>query len=190
MNYPFSTGDLLCAGQTASSYLDNNTKVRSNTAKALHMPPTWRAWPSCVQLSAAASAACLRSATPDADTAAAAQVPWEDLRYLFGEILYGGHIVEDWDRRLSSAYLNKHFTEALLEGPELFPGFTPAPSNANHKMVRHSAWCPGSGHLSHSMHTCRCPATAALQCLPCCRGPSHPIPLPALCQWTSTLSAS
>ena len=64
------------------------------------------------------------------------QVPWEDLRYLFGEILYGGHIVEDWDRRLSSAYLNKHFTEALLEGPELFPGFTPAPSNANHKMVR------------------------------------------------------
>lgn len=27
MNYPFSTGDLLCAGQTASSYLDNNTKV-------------------------------------------------------------------------------------------------------------------------------------------------------------------
>ena len=27
MNYPFSTGDLLCAGQTASTYLDNNTKV-------------------------------------------------------------------------------------------------------------------------------------------------------------------
>ena len=65
-----------------------------------------------------------------------AQVPWEDLRYLFGEILYGGHIVEDWDRRLSSAYLNKHFTENLLEGPEMFPGFTTPPSNANHKMVR------------------------------------------------------
>ena len=62
-------------------------------------------------------------------------MPWEDLRYLFGEILYGGHIVEDWDRRLSSAYLNKHFTENLLEGPELFPGFTTPPSNANHKMV-------------------------------------------------------
>ena len=36
-------------------------------------------------------------------TGTAAQVPWEDLRYLFGEILYGGHIVEDWDRRLSPA---------------------------------------------------------------------------------------
>ena len=32
MNYPFSTGDLLCAGQTASSYLDNNTKVNACTA--------------------------------------------------------------------------------------------------------------------------------------------------------------
>lgn len=26
------------------------------------------------------------------------QVPWEDLQYLFGEIIYGGHIVEGWDR--------------------------------------------------------------------------------------------
>ncbi len=26
------------------------------------------------------------------------RVPWDDLRYLFGEIIYGGHIVEDWDR--------------------------------------------------------------------------------------------
>ena len=76
------------------------------------------------------------------------QVPWDDLRYLFGEILYGGHIVEDWDRRLSSAYLNKHFTEALLESPELFPGFTPAPSNANHKAVGTclSHWLAGHMH--------------------------------------------
>jgi dynein heavy chain, axonemal len=25
-----------------------------------------------------------------------AKVPWEDLRYLFGEIMYGGHITDDW----------------------------------------------------------------------------------------------
>lgn len=30
------------------------------------------------------------------------QVPWDDLRYIFGEIMYGGHIVEDWDRRLAN----------------------------------------------------------------------------------------
>ena len=32
-------------------------------------------------------------------------VPWDDLRYIFGEIMYGGHIVDDWDRRLCNSYL-------------------------------------------------------------------------------------
>lgn len=36
-----------------------------------------------------------------------AKVPWEDLRYLFGEIMYGGHITDDWDRRLCIAYLEE-----------------------------------------------------------------------------------
>uniref|UniRef100_A0AAQ5ZFV7 Dynein axonemal heavy chain 11 n=1 Tax=Amphiprion ocellaris TaxID=80972 RepID=A0AAQ5ZFV7_AMPOC len=37
-----------------------------------------------------------------------AQVPWEDLRYLFGEIMYGGHITDDWDRRLCRTYLEEY----------------------------------------------------------------------------------
>lgn len=41
------------------------------------------------------------------------KVPWEDLRYLFGEIMYGGHITDDWDRRLCITYL-----EELMQ-PEL-----------------------------------------------------------------------
>lgn len=36
------------------------------------------------------------------------QVPWEDLRYLFGEIMYGGHITDDWDRRLCRTYLEEY----------------------------------------------------------------------------------
>lgn len=28
MNYPFNTGDLLCCGQCAVNYLENNVKVR------------------------------------------------------------------------------------------------------------------------------------------------------------------
>uniref|UniRef100_A0A7M4F9Z8 Dynein axonemal heavy chain 11 n=1 Tax=Crocodylus porosus TaxID=8502 RepID=A0A7M4F9Z8_CROPO len=28
------------------------------------------------------------------------QVPWEDLCYLFGEIMYSGHITDNWDRRV------------------------------------------------------------------------------------------
>ncbi|KAL0038617.1 hypothetical protein WJX79_000048 [Trebouxia sp. C0005] len=88
MNYPFNTGDLLCCGQCASNYLENNVKV-----------------------------------------------PWDDLRYIFGEIMYGGHIVEDWDRRLANAYLFKYFNETLLEGMEMFPAFFTPANTMTHKQV-------------------------------------------------------
>jgi hypothetical protein len=63
------------------------------------------------------------------------QVPWDDLRYVFGEIMYGGHIVEDWDRRLAAAYLLKYFNEGLLEGMEMFPGFNTPANSLSHKQV-------------------------------------------------------
>jgi dynein heavy chain len=47
-------------------------------------------------------------------------VPWQDLRYLFGEIFYGGHITDFWDRRTNVTYLEVIFREAtLLEGEPL-----------------------------------------------------------------------
>ncbi|RKO98183.1 hypothetical protein CXG81DRAFT_17063 [Caulochytrium protostelioides] len=58
-----------------------------------------------------------------------AKVPWTDLRYIFGEIMYGGHISDDWDRRLCSAYLDVYVREELLEGMELAPGFPAPPSS-------------------------------------------------------------
>lgn len=52
---------------------------------------------------------------------AGGRVPWQDIKYLFGEILYGGHIVDDWDRLVCNSYLNYFMTPALLDELELFP---------------------------------------------------------------------
>lgn len=42
------------------------------------------------------------------------KVPWEDLRYLFGEIMYGGHITDDWDRRLCRTFLQEFLQPDLV----------------------------------------------------------------------------
>lgn len=66
------------------------------------------------------------------------RVPWDDLRYLVGEIMYGGHVVEDWDRRLVSAYLARLFQETLLDGMSLFPGFAmPAPTLSHQQTLEY-----------------------------------------------------
>lgn len=60
------------------------------------------------------------------------KVPWEDLRYLFGEIMYGGHITDDWDRRLCISYLEELLQPDLVDGElHLAPGF-PAPPNTDY----------------------------------------------------------
>jgi dynein heavy chain len=49
------------------------------------------------------------------------KVPWQDLKYIFGEIMYGGHITDDFDRLLTNEYLNFYMKDGLLEESELFP---------------------------------------------------------------------
>ncbi|XP_039715559.1 dynein axonemal heavy chain 17 isoform X10 [Pteropus medius] len=62
-----------------------------------------------------------------------AKVPWDDLRYLFGEIMYGGHITDDWDRRLCRTYLVEYIRAEMLEGEiQLAPGFQ-IPPNLDYK---------------------------------------------------------
>ncbi|XP_076777043.1 dynein axonemal heavy chain 11 isoform X7 [Arvicanthis niloticus] len=55
-------------------------------------------------------------------------VPWEDLRYLFGEIMYGGHITDAWDRKLCRVYLEEFMNPSLTEDElMLAPGFAAPP---------------------------------------------------------------
>jgi len=55
--------------------------------------------------------------------------PWDDLRYIFGEIMYGGHITDAWDRRTCNTYLSVILEHGILgEGgknpeKEFCPGF-------------------------------------------------------------------
>ncbi|CAB3248907.1 unnamed protein product [Arctia plantaginis] len=58
------------------------------------------------------------------------RVPWEDLRYLFGEIMYGGHITDDWDRRLCRTFLLEYMAPELVDGElQLAPGFISPPNS-------------------------------------------------------------
>jgi len=62
-------------------------------------------------------------------------VPWEDLRYIFGEIMYGGHITDYWDRRTNNTYLEVLFNSDLLRGGQLAMGFpSPNPREYDYKL--------------------------------------------------------
>ena len=55
------------------------------------------------------------------------KVPWQDLRYLFGQIMYGGHITDDWNRRLCRTLRNLFipiFNHVTKFNPSYYYSFT------------------------------------------------------------------
>merc|ERR1712166_325981 len=53
------------------------------------------------------------------------KVPYADLQYLYGEVMYGGHITDNWDRRTNNTYLKVLIKPKIMEGMNmtLAPGF-------------------------------------------------------------------
>jgi Dynein, heavy chain len=43
------------------------------------------------------------------------EIPWDALKYLIAGVIYGGHVTDDWDRRLLTTYVNQYFCEATLQ---------------------------------------------------------------------------
>ncbi|XP_046821789.1 dynein axonemal heavy chain 2 [Vespa crabro] len=43
--------------------------------------------------------------------------PWESLKYLIAGVCYGGHVTDDWDRRLLMTYVQQYFTDEVLTIP-------------------------------------------------------------------------
>ncbi len=42
-------------------------------------------------------------------------IPWDALRYVIGEITYGGRVTDDWDRRTLMTIVNKYVIEDVLQ---------------------------------------------------------------------------
>merc|ERR1712072_1299671 len=64
------------------------------------------------------SATCLNNYM---ENSGGGKIPWADLKYIFGEIMYGGHIVNDFDRLLANCYLDFYMKDELLDEAELYP---------------------------------------------------------------------
>lgn len=66
------------------------------------------------------------------------KVPYDDLRYIYGEIMYGGHITDDWDRRTNNTYLKVIVTPELMNKTNIVPFSkkmyrVPDPAKSNYK---------------------------------------------------------
>ncbi|KPJ04007.1 Dynein heavy chain 10, axonemal [Papilio xuthus] len=42
-------------------------------------------------------------------------VPWATLKYLFGEVMYGGRVIDDFDRRVVGTYMDEYLGEFLFD---------------------------------------------------------------------------
>jgi len=45
------------------------------------------------------------------------ETPWEALKYLIAGINYGGHVTDDWDRRLLMTYIQDFFNDNSINTP-------------------------------------------------------------------------
>lgn len=88
----------------------------------------------------------------------AVKIPWDDLRYIFGEIMYGGHIVDDWDRRTCSKYLLYFMKDELLDEIEMIPyadgklSWPSPPPGSHEKYLEHIETMPAESPLYFGMH--------------------------------------
>ena len=66
-------------------------------------------------------------------------IQWEAIKYLTGEIYYGGRVTDEWDRRLLKSILNRFYTPNILNDDYLFSpsGIYKAPPEGTLQSFRH-----------------------------------------------------
>jgi dynein heavy chain len=103
------------------------------------------------------SAKCLNNYMENAPT----KIPWPDLRYIFGEIMYGGHIVNDFDRKMCEMMLEFIMKDELLDEMQMYPYsddpkvFFKAPSTNNsfNRILEHVDTEMSDTPLAFGLHT-------------------------------------
>ena len=48
------------------------------------------------------------------------ELPWETLRYLIGEAMYGGRVTDDFDRRVLNTYLKEYLGEFIFDNNQTY----------------------------------------------------------------------
>ncbi|XP_055846772.1 dynein axonemal heavy chain 10 isoform X2 [Episyrphus balteatus] len=48
------------------------------------------------------------------------RIPWESLKYLIGEVMYGGRVIDDYDRRIVQTYLNEYMGDFIFDSFQPF----------------------------------------------------------------------
>ena len=85
------------------------------------------------------------------------KIPWDDLKYLVGDVVVGGHVVDDLDRRLIRSYLDFWLHDGLLDEAELVPYSTKlsvkSPSvTAHEKFVQFIDQFPAESPMMFGLH--------------------------------------
>lgn len=83
-----------------------------------------------------ASLRVLESLLKDADARKTKELSWAPLRFLVGEIQYGGRITDLWDVKLLQAYVEKYFCQGSIEpGHHIFKDY-PVPAVSDISVIR------------------------------------------------------
>ncbi|XP_030371764.1 dynein heavy chain 10, axonemal [Scaptodrosophila lebanonensis] len=48
------------------------------------------------------------------------KIPWNSLKYLIGEVMYGGRVIDDFDRRITNCYMSEYMGDFLFDTFQTF----------------------------------------------------------------------
>ena len=65
-------------------------------------------------------------------------IPWQEIRYIIGDIMYGGHITDYWDRRTNATFLEDIFQKQLTKGESRLLPFFKSPVASKFDYAKYS----------------------------------------------------